>query len=344
MTQNFAYVCWQQTEKSLEFLEKFLVEGTPMAFSYNQFNKPQDLKTSWATRWNEMPGLRIELPVFGYKIPLYLYRILSLPAFSKVISDHKIRLAVETDTSIAKFTYKLDPLIALLREQEEEKAADKLTVFMTKFKLLKKDSISSFADWLIFVNQFLSPEWSETEGLEINNLIPLLGVAKVKSAQILKMVEEKEGKPARDTYVRWLSKFASAFKITGCVTDLLNLIYVMYNGVTENHVKNASETELVLLLSTVHRDLERGDWSVFKFVPNLIAMDAEDDDVWSYIFSKVVAKKLNVQEPSCLIQLPTLEETFFDIARRHQIISRQVLFDPASRNGDKLKTIYDLRN
>jgi hypothetical protein len=313
-------------------------ESVNLVFSHVNFNKPKN-----DNQWNSKNGFRVEIPVFGLQIPRLLYKILQVQSVQDVWNCYGLKCNLEVDTNIAQFAVKLLPLEKILREEGEIDAANRLQNFMIWFGSLNRKSVTTFDKWVEQVSQFLLPGWELPEGLEINRLIPLLGVEEGKAKRIMENILKEEQvkdpkKKVGDTYVRWLSKFASGFRIAGCVTDLVNLLFAMYHGYTEVHVTEATEISLVIMLQDILDHLEKNDWSVFKIFMKFIFMDAEDDDVWAYMFSLAAACQTNLSEPVCLMQLPSVDFSF--VASRFSIDSNNILYDDMSKNQKKLEIIH----
>ncbi len=335
---NFIFVSCQQTEKALDvFNAKYGACGLPVVFSHPEFNHPKDAES----KWNSVDGLRLEFPVFGLQVPNLLYSILSLPALQQVWAKYDLIPRMEVDTKIATFINKLTPLEQFLRENAENEAADRLRDFLIWYGSLQTDSIWTIEEWIENVSKYLLPGWQEPEGLEVNKLIPLLGVEVTKAGQLLTEFCEKEKKTPRNSSIRWLSKFASGFRLAGCATDFVNLLYAMYSGCEMKHVKECSESQLVEILRVIFIHLSFDDWNIFKARPVCLMLDCEDDDSWALVFAEATSNVcFGEKKVSVTFQLPNEPETFGGIATRFGVTGENLFYDPHSRNGDKLKLVH----
>jgi hypothetical protein len=133
--------------------------------------------------------------------------------------------------------------------------------------------------------------------------------------------------------LEWLSKFLMAYKIKGCLTDIVNLVMAMM----PHQTLPETEAEVVSLVSKFTEKLRKSDISDL-WIPDLIVHDAEMDDMFCWAILRAVKMIQKEAHLTIVVQLhPNVpDEILFHIKSllryRHNNPKNQVFADGDSKN------------
>jgi hypothetical protein len=339
-----AYICCQRTPLMVNYIKEQKYQE--MVVSNPAFNRPigenKDLENVNF----------INLPVFGLKIPNLVYRIFSRPEFASQMESMNMKLNYGIDKSLAtpQFFEKLGEISGILALVEgTEQVCQNIQRYGEMIqRVCTNDEVKSYEQWVALVSEFVPDKykntWHEPQGLFVDKLLLYFGLNENRLNEVHEvfMMEERKKKAKKgnlpveqvqtklgETVLRWLAKFMSAYSLTGCLTDFVNLVEYMVYGVSGNN--NRSETEICQMLQQVLDN----PFEV-KYLPAEIVLDGEVDDRLCVAFVRTVTAHLG-KKVRIVFQVP-LEDN--NPAKYASVVDKinpeHVIYDPESRNGKKL--------
>lgn len=267
----------------------------------------------------------------------------------KIFDNEHVR-ACANDLGIRIPEYKIDTFLqgkmSLVREMAEaaaarvdchvqnRHAAQRMKAFADAFESLQDADFQSVSDWKQFVEQHVALGWEQR--LSFDDVLANFGFDSVfASALRQQLVEVHDAKagvtqsiPWEYQGVRWVAKALCGYKPVGCLTDVVNLVFVMLGHSPAEINAGLSETRI----RDVIRQFACDEGSLEKlWVPTHLVCDCESDDMLVWCIVESIHRRAG-SHLSVLAQLP--EEA--DADRIEAILSRRfrctVFRDADSRN------------
>lgn len=286
---------------------------------------------------------QINIPVFG---------LISHEAMSIFESEDVARSAAKIGWEIPAWgippimVTKMPKIMDLIKEakrlpdlSENDKAATvKLENFVKAFKALDQSTLKNFQDWENFVTQHVNPGW---EGrLHFDHLLGNFGFDRQTADKLRKMeLEDKDGKMVsyEQHAFRWLGKSLSAFGPTGCMTDVVNMIYAMMQATP---TASREEGDIKKQISDFKEKLRNCDFSGL-WLPSHYVMDAETDDIFCWVLLDYI-HSCRGSRFKMLVQLPT-DKLFDGVAEKFGALELCTVFrDPEAKNSEAIKHAFGI--
>jgi len=200
-----------------------------------------------------------DVPVYGMKIPVLIYKLFQLPELEKIRILYHFQ----------QLKFSIDPFLQQ-KAQEIKKYFQQdghIVTFLNNFHVLNITSIQNGFDW----NQFL-----------LQNDIPKDWENKLHYDHVLTLFKDD---PILNKHaIRWLSKILCGFNIPGCLTDVMNLISALglKHDLMEDNIVD-------LLFKIDHQDL------LDLWIPDIFIHDGEQDDLLCVILLQYLNPNLQVK-------------------------------------------------
>lgn len=285
------FVCGQKTEKALEMLRDYLKkrEIGDIATSSPPFNntkwRAEMEKKSNRNDWTNIDSCFVRnynMPVYGMEVQELVWTI-------------ALQLGVKVPWGIDGFVLtKIDKIERLL-ELEGKKEDSRLQAFVDMLKLVLKGEIAvvNCQQWTELVKKtcrFQSSLWQQN--LEHKMVLTLFDFDDVAIAKIL-------GDQDLKRCTEWLSKALCCFKITKCVTDIVNFAAWIYDAQVDGSYISNSVRVLKALAGNLGHPLYAHMTKPVKRVPTVLLHDNEFDDKVVEILARTFFPEVKV-----MIQVP----------------------------------------
>lgn len=270
MNPNIFLSC-QQTKKVKEIVTDYTLAS--IKASCPKFNKGVEIKNVE----------QIDIPVYGLRIPLEIKKLFQLDLFDSNRELLNKLLEYKFDSFIQTKIDKVNPII----EEFEKRGIDSSSL-KTFISLFKDISINSEEDWNTFLKTCNIPQ-NYVKHLHVSEVLQLFGCDKYTAKEILET--KYENTTLEQHSVRWLSKALSAYKIEGCLTDVVNLIYAM----TKHNTINQTESDVIEVINYFKNAIDDdiiGCIHKHFWVPDIFIHDCEVDDVLCRIIIKLFNNKV----------------------------------------------------
>jgi hypothetical protein len=306
------------------------------------------------------------VPVYGYEI---MFTARKLALLKKVAAFHGKEYACGVDKFVQGKACELGLIAEACDSIGAEAAAKQLRQLDLALSELDPSTIKSREDWEAFLRALGVPDdWPKR--LHFEKVLGLFGLTEAQQATLLEMrvakteeagvkrsrlVGEEYGGPGeiktlRNNNVTWLSKNLALFRVSGCLTDIVNLAFVMLDdGEKKNGGVLPTEEETVDKLETLIRLIEEERWEAIPWIPDVHLHDAEGDDQGAN--GIIACIRAGAGLPPCreIVQLPpeeveidlgrgkTVKASFAKLAQKYRLAGAEVFHDPDSRNA---KPVY----
>lgn len=263
---------------------------------------------------------QLNVPVYGTRIQSEIKKLFELDFFNpqRQLLDNLLKYKFDSfiQTKIDK--------VKLVVEEFKKRGVDSslLKTFITTFKDV---SIKNEEDWNTFLKACKIPQ-NYMEHLHVSEVLQLFGCDKYTAKEIL---ETKYEDTTLGQYsVRWLSKALSAYKIEGCLTDVVNLIYAMtkHKSVSLDKSDNQTESDIVEVINHFKGAIDDDLLGCIHWWPDIFIHDCEVDDVLCRIIIKLFNNKVIE-----LIQVPLINQVPF------KIDDDRAFYDEDSKNAKSFR-------
>jgi len=251
------------------------------------------------------------VPVYGSEIPKAIMKFYQSSEILKLAKELQIRIPqYKLQSFVQSKMFKVKVLVKAARELGGcDEQAGKLERFVVEFEKLKAEDVPDPAAWKSFVEQHVSAGWERR--LHFNDLLQNFGfdaeTAKKLREQQYTEVDQKTGEENTSdlkTYAfRWLGKAFAGYNITGCLTDVANLVFAMAeHDVQQQDPSKLTEFEIAEKISTVADKVNKGNLSGL-WVPTHLVHDSETDDLLGWLLLEHIHHKLG-SDLEVLVQMP----------------------------------------
>lgn len=263
------FVCGQKTETARKILEQYLSKKDvgDVATSSPPFNNTkwkEDIeKKSNRNDWTSVAYTRVghyNMPVYGLEI-------------QELVSAIALELSIKVPWGIDRFVLtKIDKIERLL-ELEKKTEDSRLQTFVDMLKLVSSGDIvvENARQWSELVNKacrFKTTLWQQN--LQHKLVLSLFDFDDETITHIL-------GDPDLKRCTEWLSKALCCFKITKCVTDIVNFAAWIYDVNEKQDIANSVRV-LKALAGSLGNPFFAHMVKPIKRVPTVLLHDNEFDD------------------------------------------------------------------
>lgn len=302
------FVSCQQTQGAFRVLQRLVSprispELATVKLSSPRYNMEDWTVTNhhlleWASFFSDRSPPRYDITCFGVLIARSIVKLFSHPMFDADRGRINKLLEYAMDTFVQTKVAKIMPLVNELSNRGLNDAVAKISKFLVAFPVLKLDDIKNEQDWCTFLKEVGIPDGWETK-LHFDHVLGLFGVDAVTAQQVreTKFQDKNETVTLEQYSLRWLSKAIGAYKIVGCLTDVVNLIYAMLK--IDPNVKQ-TELDVCNTIETFGVWLSNGNFKSHMWIPDVIIHDNEKDDALCVILCRALNAKLEeyVQIPA----------------------------------------------
>ena len=310
------FVSWQLTAKAHTELSQLVRGDADVRASAPDFNERKVAEWTATRRYN--------VPSYGMLVPAAVYDLFDCNELQGLAREFKMPTPVyKFDTFVHGKAHKIGKLVNHLRtlpataDCKVGVVADNLERFLVAYQALNADEIKSAGDWEAFLKQCGLPvDWKRK--LHFDHVLCMFGATPELSRQIQETTFDDRGEQVtyeRYSY-RWLSKAIGGYKVAGCITDVLNLIYAVMGVEGKGHSEYQAAETVHAFTSALRRKDLNGMW-----IPEVFGHDAETDDVLSWI----LLEYLHILQGTSLcvvVQLPVSDdldelEALLTVSRGH---------------------------
>lgn len=367
------FVSGQHTKAAYDELQRCLQSYTDVIIkaSCPRFNVIEQ-----TNEWKSMQMDRIDVKNFGINIPNAVKGLCDHPevlAELKKLGVEPLKYNLDNFIRTGK-TGKMNVVVAFLRDEAKKlretieilgntlqckavtdsstlltdkaeqftTAADQLENFIRKIKPeeLQEASITSLNKWEQFLQECKIPEnWKSS--LEFSRIMTLFGLSE-SDCKLLNAVpyqDKEQSSTLQDSCVTWISKMVNGYRIDGCLTDVVNMVYAVM-GISPI---GQSEYDVVDVLDEFQAKFQAknidGLW-----IPDLHLHDGEKDDLLVHAIIRVLAKRAG-KSVQTKVQLPLPEKedpTLTKIVDKVASWKNTTVFrDPMSKNTKPVKKTFE---
>jgi hypothetical protein len=265
-------------------------------------------------------------------------RLFKNATFASIVKKHELPELEElfdADLLHDKLS-KLSPLtkhLASLNTENSLYTMHRVTQFIEMVAGLKSDDVPSFDDWNKRLNKFgIFKGWMNR--LHYNEVLGIFGATPLTIADTVGVTFGADNKRVLGhDCIRWLSVALCGYRVKGCITDVVNLAYMM----TRSDPVDQTEQQIVAVFNKFVDIIISGDVSELGWVPDLCLNDGEFDDCVVVAICKLVheIKGTNI---TILTQLPT--DGFDQLQSFTYASGCQAFLDADSRNGEVLSKLH----
>lgn len=278
-------------------------------------NRPSEIKLSsppFNVRDSPLVNMKVEhidTAVYGIKIQQMVSTFLR--GYEEHLKDVGVKVEWKLDTFVQKKTNKMREILKHVSEEEGQK----LKRFIDSFEALEEKSIRSVNDWYSFLAKMEVFDWEDN--LHIDEVLGLFDLDSSINKISFENPETKEMVTLGDYSTRWISKAVCAYRIPGCLTDLVNLVVAM-----------TGEKDPFYAFTTFSPQR--------LWIPDILFVDLEMDD----LLVMAVVKKHN-KDLQIVAQLPS-DEKFDILEKRLGALPIDLFRDKDSKNGGALNTLFNV--
>ena len=317
------FVSGQHTLQMFNRLQRIITESQKRGrFAVISASCPPFNIRNEGENWKEIRCTRFDIPVYGVLIPRAIAAIFREPRLAKelhIVGDTRVDLSYHIDKFVQSKMTKVDVMIE--RFPDDMKM---LKTFVDKFRSCKDEDFKDENDWLTFVKECGIPDGWERR-LHVDEVLQLFGI---KDAKPILEAQADKFTTFRDFAVTWVSKALAGYKVKGCLTDVVNLIFAVSRAVPAK-----TEREIVDVLLEFNGLLLR-DCTFEFWIPDVMIIDLEKDDLLCAALVRRISKECKVE-----VQLPT------DIPKGVSGLVRELgwtpFTDPDSKNLDAIRSTFD---
>jgi len=289
--------------------------------------------------------LSINVPVYGPNIPNSVIKIFE-PSDVRALAERlSCRIpSYAMDRVVQSKMPKVLDLVQAARSLEDiaqrnGAAIDKLESFVTDLHALNPSEITDANLWSTFVNRYASNGWAQK--LHFDHLLDNFGFDK-EASDVLRKKEHTTADGETVTLehhaFRWLSKAFVAYRVEGCMTDVVNLIFAMMGIIP----KDLDEGKVAAYIDQFRESyLVKKDFSKL-WVPSYFVMDAEIDDTLTWVILEYVHAARGTKLKT-FIQLPTDESLNEAAAKFEKLSDVHVFRDPEAKNQKAVMQNFGIR-
>ena len=294
----------QQTEVAFDVWNRWLRGREPESIkvSLPPFNKrgvplPQGAK-------------EVNVPVFGAAIPKEIMKCFE----GKEIKEHAKELGVnipgyKLQSFVQGKMFKVKVLVQAARDLGTcDEPADKLEAFVEAFETLTPEEVPDPVAWKRFVEQHVALGWERR--LHFDHVLQNFGFDDATAKKLRKTLHKETDQKTNEetstdleTYAfRWLGKAFTGYNVTGCLTDVANLLFAMdqQHSDPKEGEANLGELEVADTLSRVVEKVTKGNLAGL-WVPTHLVHDSETDDLLCWLLLEHIHRELG-SELEVLVQ------------------------------------------
>jgi hypothetical protein len=309
-----------------------------------RFNGPKtndDVK-AWSLFTNKSS---VDVPVYDYMVQDIAYNTLINTALYCQSKSMGLKLPrYGLDDFVLDKTKKIKVLSKLLRSRGDTINAAKMDFVIICIEDLDRSSIKSMNDWNNFIiNSCCLPvDWQYR--LHFNDCLQLIGVTDDDAKEI--QTTQYNDKGNITTYgqyaMRWWSKIIGGYKVIGCMTDFINLIFaIMIKDPTGMDPKQVFDVIEEFVIQLKNKDFTN------MWIPNYILHDSELDDMEVWVTIQYICNELGIKL-IVLAQMPdiridnSLRDTVMNINDQHKQSIRYAEIDADIKTVNNFYKFNDL--
>mmetsp|Transcript_23950 Transcript_23950/g.43978 ORF Transcript_23950/g.43978 Transcript_23950/m.43978 type:complete len:376 (+) Transcript_23950:70-1197(+) len=273
----------------LQQLEKDSTTGVQVRLSVPAFNVVKGVVVP-----AKFHDSQYNTPCFGVRIPsaimaLFDRRYQLGRELCDIAEEHGFRTPEYclSDTIVSK----QEKVLYLCKEAEKQgidrKVVERIRKFVQEVQNTKEEGLT-MDGWRKMIACHVGEGWEDH--LHFDKVLQLFGMDE-ESSKKLRETPAPNGSTLEQFSVRWLAKAFTAYGPNGCLTDVLNLIFVMM----DMQIKAPRELDIEKAVLDFKGFLSCGDISKLMelWLPTTIVMDCEMDDTLALVILLYLHKKLN---------------------------------------------------
>jgi hypothetical protein len=274
--------------------------------SYLKSDQQIDIRSS-SPAFNILKAKKLNFPpikhydnaVFGLQISMLVYKLFQIPSLEKIRDQF----------GLASLQFELNTFLQEKAGKMKHIFPSPIKEFLNNVERLEPGSITSMDDWSFFLQQNQIPNTWKSK-LHENDVLGLFNIDHFYTTK---------------SNIRWLSKIIAGFNITGCLTDVVNLLYCLFDDDNKSYFQFNSLYSLINTIQNTKRQL---------WIPDVFIHDGERDDMLCLILLTWLNPNLQV-----IVQLPC-DAQFDELEHQFDLKKWKILRDPNSRNQKALLSSY----
>lgn len=305
------FLCHQHTAQAVEKRNEWMDNRVPQDNQCRVSTPPFNMRLKI-----DLPKGAVSLNVatFGVRLPRAIMALFEPEDIKTFAKERKIPIPpYKLDSFVQRKMPKVMDMMEAAKKHplyigDNVAAVSKVEAFCADFKGLSDKTITGPKAFQDVVEKHCPPGWEDN--LHFDHVLPFcFGFTQDFSDQ-LKKQEFKEEDDSVVTFehhsLRWLTKAFKGYGPVGCLTDLVNLLYAMFD---KQQPDVADEKDVVDLFQRFKENyFDKKDFSGL-WIPTHIVHDAESDDSLSWLLLDYMYDKMGKKgELEVMIQLPALDE------------------------------------
>jgi hypothetical protein len=279
----------------------------------------------------------VNVPTFGIAIPRAVSQLLSVPAIQTAMRLENADPPVFGFVTLFREKLaggKLQPLVEEFRKHGDlgSTVAGRLEQFLNCLTAVDLGQVKSFDDWYRLMADWGFPSGWDYQ-LHFDRVLGLFGCPPDLSRAVRQtaILDGQQQVSLEHFSVRWLSKALTSFNVKGCLSDVVNLAYIVVyhdHGSLLANTKSPTEEQTVDLLNRFRDSLLAGQVDRF-WIPDYHIHDGDTKATAVINALRLVAETSGPVEQH--IQVPP--DSKFDLVADGLIFAgRNVFRDPDSEN------------